>query len=154
MKFSNILKSSAVVAVVVATGLLNSHESASGQQRGQQRCQESFTLTPQGGQTLEFERGKNWRTCSGYHLAFQNDGNLVLHNRRGRAIWSANGNSRADVFAIQRDGNVVLYRRGRPVWDTGTDGHRGASFAIQSDGNLVVYSRRREVLWTSNTHER
>ena len=86
MKFSQLLNSSALITLIesVSTITVSSTHSASAE-----RCRESFKLSPVE-HTLEFERGKNWQTCSGFNLAFQQDGNLVLYNRRGRAIWSVN----------------------------------------------------------------
>lgn len=111
----------------------------------------SFNLKPEG-TNLEFRRGQEWVTSTGYKFRFQTDGNLVLYTPQGKAIWATGTeNTNADLFAVQRDGNVVLYSRGKPVWATDTGGNPGANFAIQGDGNLVVYSSNGKALFATGT---
>ncbi len=53
---------------------------------------------------------------------------------------------------FQDDGNLVLYDgNGSALWSTGTSGTSGARFRIQADGNMVVYNGAGEALWTSQT---
>jgi len=139
MKLTKLLTSS-LIGGLIFTGVAYQPVSA-------QRCRDSFTLSS--GQ--QFTRGQAWYTCSGYKFILQDDGNLVLYNRRGRAIWAVDPDRRGDTLIMQDDGNMVLYRRGRALWATDTNGHRGAHFTIQDDGNLVVYSRSGRVLWASHT---
>lgn len=103
---------------------------------------------------LEFQRGKEWSTCSNYKFIFQNDGNLVLYNRSGSPIWASGTTNQADTFVVQADGNIVLYGAGRAIWVTNTVGNLGAFLAIQSDGNVVVYSRNGKALWATGTRDR
>jgi hypothetical protein len=103
---------------------------------------------------LEFRRGREWNTCSGYKFIFQHDGNLVLYNRAGNPIWATGTNNRADLLAVQADGNIVLYGSSGVAWASGTSGNPGAFLAIQWDGNLVVYSRNGNPVWSSNTYGR
>ncbi|MDY7006127.1 MAG: peptidoglycan DD-metalloendopeptidase family protein [Cyanobacteriota bacterium] len=111
----------------------------------------SFNLKPEG-TNLDFRRGQEWITSTGYKFRFQTDGNLVLYSPQGKAIWATGTeNTNADLFAVQRDGNVVLYDRGKPVWATDTGGNPGATFAIQGDGNLVVYSSNGKALFATGT---
>ncbi|WP_413167848.1 S8 family serine peptidase [Capilliphycus salinus ALCB114379] len=113
--------------------------------------QTSFNLKP-GGTNLDFRRGQEWVTSTGYKFKFQTDGNLVLYDRKGKAIWATGTHgTNADRFSVQTDGNVVLYDRGKPVWATNTAGNKGAYFAIQGDGNLVVYSSNRKALFNTGT---
>ncbi len=111
----------------------------------------TFDLKP-GGTNLDFRRGQEWVTSTGYKFKFQTDGNLVLHDRKGKAIWATGTHgTNADRFSVQTDGNVVLYDRGKPVWATDTAGNKGAYFSIQGDGNLVVYSSNRKALFNTGT---
>ncbi|EAW35999.1 S8 family serine peptidase [Lyngbya sp. PCC 8106] len=113
--------------------------------------QTSFNLKP-GGTNLDFRRGQEWVTSTGYKFKFQTDGNLVLYDRKGKAIWATGTHgTNADRFSVQTDGNVVLYDRGKPVWATDTAGNKGAYFSIQGDGNLVVYSSNRKALFNTGT---
>jgi V8-like Glu-specific endopeptidase len=105
------------------------------------------------GTNLEFARGTEWTTCSGYKFIFQTDANLVLYNPSGQAIWNtATNQAEPDTFVVQADGNMVLYKNGGiPVWHTITGGNAGAFLAIQWDGNVVVYDRNGKPIWSTNT---
>ncbi|MEQ8969238.1 MAG: S8 family serine peptidase, partial [Coleofasciculus sp. C1-SOL-03] len=115
--------------------------------------QTSFHLKP-GGTNLDFRRGQEWITSTGYKFRFQTDGNLVLYSPQGKAIWATGTNgTNADRFSVQTDGNVVLYAGpGNPVWATNTAGNKGAYFAIQGDGNLVVYSSSGKAIFNTGTN--
>jgi hypothetical protein len=65
--------------------------------------------------------------------------NSHTSNPRGlNACWAA----------MQGDGNFVLYdANGRAVWSTGTSKHPGAFLALQGDKNLVVYTENMKPLW-------
>ncbi|MCD8485773.1 MAG: S8 family serine peptidase, partial [Desertifilum sp.] len=113
--------------------------------------QDTYYLKP-GSKDLEFRKGQQWVTSTGYKFIFQNDGNLVLYNPQGKAIWSTEITGiRADRFVVQKDGNVVLYDGRHQIWATNTSGHPGAYLAIQGDGNLVVYSSSDKVLFSTGT---
>ncbi|KAK4222573.1 Curculin-2 [Podospora fimiseda] len=52
-------------------------------------------------------------------VKMQEDGNLVLYDHNGKALWhtdtaSPSGNT-TTTLAVQNDGNVVLYN-GTPIW--------------------------------------
>ncbi|AFZ11546.1 Curculin domain protein (mannose-binding) lectin [Crinalium epipsammum PCC 9333] len=101
---------------------------------------------------LNFNRGQQWVTSTNYKFIFQGDGNLVLYNPQGKAIWATGtDNTGADIFSVQADGNVVLYDRGKPVWATDTSGRPGAFLAIQTDGNVVVYASNNTPLFATGT---
>jgi len=92
-------------------------------------------------------------SCNGrYRLVHQSDGNLVVYNDGGIALWNANTSGvPATAMAMQADGNVVLYAGGIARWFTGTDGpNKGTSFVLQDDGNLVVYGQNGEAKWDRN----
>jgi len=88
----------------------------------------------------------------GYKLILQADGNLVLYNRSGHAVWDLGSTGRGAVKALmQTDGNFVLYnRQNKSVWDLHTQGHPGSYLLLQSDGNIVIYQGR-SVVWQSDT---
>jgi hypothetical protein len=53
---------------------------------------------------------------------------------------------------MQDDGNLVIYNTsGLALWASNTYGNPGAYFAFQGDANLVVYSSAGKPLWASNT---
>lgn len=60
------------------------------------------------GQNLEQNR-KYWASNNRYYLIFQNDGNLVLYNRAGVAMWDAGTNNKGVRAVFQDDGNLVVY---------------------------------------------
>lgn len=106
-------------------------------------------------------RGARITSANGeYFLAFQTDGNLVVYNRSGQAIWAPGPTSippvtnlagRGGTKAImQNDGNFVVYANETPLWQTQTVG-RGGFIVIQNDGNLVIYSNSNSPVWQSYT---
>lgn len=91
-----------------------------------------------------------------FHLDFQHDGNLVLHNSGGSILW-ATQTSGAPVqeLKMQTDGNLVLYGPGgQTLWASQTAGHPGAELRVQTDGNVVIYSPSQRVLWASQAEGR
>ena len=77
-----------------------------------------------------------------YFLTLQGDGNLVLYQNNGQAIWATH--ARGNRAIVQDDGNFVLYdAANNAAWYTGTAGTAGAGaqygLFMQDDGNLVLY---------------
>lgn len=98
--------------------------------------------------------GQEMVSCDGrYHFVHQTDGNVVLYNSAGRAIWFTGTHGRAtSSLVMQGDGNLVLYAPGgRALWSTGTNRNPGAFLGVQDDGNVVVYSASGRALWATNT---
>jgi len=61
-----------------------------------------------GGEGLTPGQGQ-WSCDGGFHLIHQRDGNLVLHDLSGRALWNTRTNGQSTgIFAKQGDGNLVL----------------------------------------------
>jgi hypothetical protein len=99
---------------------------------------------------LQLHPGDTWRT-NVIALTMQRDGNLVLRNKRGKAIWSS-GTHRAGVYCeFQTDGNLVIYAGQRsPVWAVGTYGHPGATLVLQADANMVIFDGHNPI-WATGT---
>jgi hypothetical protein len=55
-------------------------------------------------------------------------------------------------LAMQEDGNLVIYdKRHQPLWSSGTDGNDSAYLTVQPDGNMVIYSQDNRPLWQTAT---
>lgn len=110
---------------------------------------------------------------SGARAVLQNDRNLVVYSKAGRALFATATTTCSSVrvgavgtgtlvsggilksngytLTMQTDGNLVLYSPRRAVWSSGSAGNAGAKLAIQNDGNAVIYSASGKVLWASNS---
>jgi cell wall-associated NlpC family hydrolase len=107
-----------------------------------------YTLAMQsGGNLVETRAGSTvWSTGttgSGSHVAMQTDGNLVVYNAAGTALWQSHmsGKTVAAELDIQNDGNVVVYEPQGPVWSRltgviggGGVGGVGASIVSYAEG--------------------
>jgi hypothetical protein len=83
-----------------------------------------------------------------YQLVFEANGNLVLYQLNGFAIWATNTAGQTATSAImQTDGNFVLYANGSTIWSSNTAGNPGAIFRLGDYGNLVVEIASGRVLW-------
>ncbi len=104
----------------------------------------------------DYPKGYSWKTCTGYELAFQEDGNLVVYNPHGKHLWeSKTYGTDAGTLRMQSDGNLVLYgNRNNHIWATNTDKHPGAFLSIQDDGNVVVYDNSGKRLWDTETNDK
>jgi len=115
-------------------------------------------------------------------LTLQDDGDLVLSDATGQAIWQTSTSRAVAAYnnvgdhlspdqrlnigdylrssdwryflVMQSDGNLVLYTAGRtqPLWASKTNGKGGSITAMQADGSLVIYSAQNEVVWSSGTN--
>jgi hypothetical protein len=85
-------------------------------------------------------------------LVFQNDGNLVDYDERGRARWASNTYLRGTEAIFQNDGNLVVYVASGRLWASGTFGHPNDYLVIQGDGNVVIYDPGDRVLWATHTN--
>ena len=99
--------------------------------------------------------GQSIKSGDGHtRLVLQGDGNLVLYDVAGRALWASNTAGHVNVWdaVMQGDGNLVIYDvHGRPLWASNTAGHGGAHLVIQNDANAVIYDPGNHPLWASNT---
>ena len=114
---------------------------------------------------------------SNCHMDFQADGNLVVYDAAGAALWASgsSGTSGAELH-LQADGNVVLYNgAGLPLWQSSTNhpveynllaGELSLSppqilhswnrkLEMQADCDLVLFSFENAltggILWRSDT---
>ncbi|MEU3283278.1 hypothetical protein [Streptomyces antibioticus] len=98
-------------------------------------------------------KNQKWTSNDGRtNLYMQSDGNLVLY-KSGRPAWATNTVGSGDCVIFQRDGNLVLYDRdGKAIWASNTDGMVGIWLAVQNDGNVVAYSGAGHPTWATNTN--
>lgn len=68
--------------------------------------------------------GSNGKGEAPYHVAVQNDGNLVVYDKWHRPTWASDTWNKGDGpynLDMQEDGNLVLYdRNGTPTWASDT----------------------------------
>ncbi len=117
---------------------------------------ETPTSTNSLAQGVNFNIGNRMDSTNGqYHFYLQGDGNLVLRNAAGKAIWASATNGKGGVrFVLQGDGNLVLYTSARkPVWASGTVGSGASYLIVQSDGNLVMYTASGKAVWSTGTSD-
>ncbi|MFC5724197.1 hypothetical protein ACFP1Z_28970 [Streptomyces gamaensis] len=85
-------------------------------------------------------------------LIMQSDGNLVIYDEFGKALWASNTVGQGWTARFQEDGNFVVYTRsGHAVWASGTAGHPGSRLAVQDDGNVVIYDGS-QAIWATGTN--
>jgi hypothetical protein len=113
------------------------------------------------GQNVLLQEGAAY--CTGnpvtFELVLQGDGNLVIYDHSGRALWASNTDIHNPTQAeMQTDGNFVIYSGGHALWATGTNGQPGPAgpyLCFQNDGNLVIYGGAFDcggyALWASGT---
>ena len=88
-----------------------------------------------------------------YTLILQSDGNLVLYEECGTALWASNTAGIAVTSCnMQTDGNLVIYAgESGPVWASNTYGCDGAHLEVQDDGNVVIYDVNHNPIWATDT---
>ena len=84
-------------------------------------------------------------------LVYQGDGNLVLYQNDGTALWSS-GTAGTDAGEVdmQGDGNFVIYAPGA-IWASGTNSGPLSRLVVQDDGNMVIYDGNNNPVWSTNT---
>lgn len=103
---------------------------------GQTLPRGSFLRSPDGRYTLQLQTG---------------DGNLVLYNSAGQAIWTT-GKLGGARLVLQGDSNLVQYRAdGVALWASSTVGRAVSRLVVQSDGNMVLYTADHRAVWSTNT---
>ncbi|NVJ62264.1 MAG: hypothetical protein HWE27_17890 [Gammaproteobacteria bacterium] len=101
-------------------------------------------------QTMNF--GDRLTSTNGnYRLYFQGDGNLVLRDTGGNAIWASGTHNRGgDRFVFQDDGNLVIYANGNPLWASDTDNQNPDRLVLNDNGSLVLYRGTDALWWVGN----
>ena len=57
------------------------------------------------------------------------------------------------AFTMQEDGNAVLVdANGNAIWATATQGNPGSRLVVQDDGNMVIYGPDGRTVWQSETY--
>lgn len=86
-----------------------------------------------------------------YKLFLQSDGNVVLRNASGTALWSTGTNGKGGTrLVMQSDGNLVIYTSSNAaVWATGTNGKGATQLLLRDDGKLVLRTAGGSVVWSS-----
>jgi hypothetical protein len=102
--------------------------------------------------TNEFLRWDESRISDNQRFTFvhQADGNVVLYDDQGNALWS-NGTVGldSDLLLMQDDGNLVLYATdGSPLWSSDTAGNPGAQLEVHDEGNIMIVDTDRRPLFT------
>ncbi len=108
------------------------------------------TLSP--GQSLT--AGQALTSSNGqYKFTMQGDGNLVLRNAAGSAIWDSHTSGLGGQrLSMQSDGNLVLYTTaGASVWKTGTSGSKAVTLIMQTNANLVMRTAEGVAVWATET---
>merc|ERR1712046_525077 len=85
-------------------------------------------------------------------LTVQGDGNLVLRNAAGKALWSSGTpGHKNDYLTLQKsDGNLVLYNDKTPLWSSGN--HEGAARVMLTDDcDFVKLDAKGNTLWQLGT---
>lgn len=91
-----------------------------------------------------------------FHWVMQSDGNLVLYNKNGLALWSSRTAGHSGAFLnLQGDGNLVVYSpTGSALWSSRTDHNAISNLVMQADGNLVLYNTQGRSIWNTNTMQK
>ncbi|MCJ1673048.1 MULTISPECIES: hypothetical protein [unclassified Rathayibacter] len=89
----------------------------------------------------------------GHTFRMQDDGNAVVYDAVGHALFNTGTTGRGSRLVLQDDGNVVIYSdQDRPLWNTGTDNEPDSHLVIQGDGNLVLYREDDTPAWASSVN--
>ena len=105
------------------------------------------------GQTIYSSNG--W-----YRLTMQNDGNLVIYNKAGDAVWSTlTGGTAAHYAYFQADGNLVLYDNtgvngtGNVIWKSNNGQYSGVGasyWRLETNGELRLYNTSNVMLYRTH----
>jgi hypothetical protein len=96
-----------------------------------------------------------WIPCGEFALIMQNDGNLVLYQGAGPAVWSTgtygqNCGTGQCLAVFQGDGNFVVYNGTTPLWNSGTYGNREAQLILSGETpQLEIVGGNQSILWAN-----
>lgn len=98
--------------------------------------------------TSVLEVNQAW-TTNRIRMVMQTDGNLVVYNEHGKAIWASMTFGRNHRAIFQHDGNLVIHNgEDRPIWGAGSYGHEGARLVLRADAKVVVVHNG-NVVWST-----
>lgn len=99
------------------------------------------------GQTIGSTDGKTAMKfeADGIYMSFKQDGFTLSFKE---ISWSGSGSQ----LVMQTDGNLVVYdASGRALWHTHTHDYPNAELRMQNDGNLVIYDVHGNWKWQTDT---
>lgn len=104
-------------------------------------------------QGQRLKRGESLVSKNGkYRLTMQHDGNLVAYNEE-KPFWDTKTVD-GSIFIVQVDGNTVLYdSAGKAVWESRSHGRGNGPYklTVEDDQNIVCYHSNSRPMWTTNT---
>lgn len=120
------------------------------------------TITASNTNSSKLFKGQVIYSANGwYQLVMQTDGNLVIYNKAGSAVWSTlTGGTAAHYAYFQADGNLVLYDNtgvggtGNAVWFSNNGQYSGANatfWRLENTGELRLYNSGGSFVWRSHT---
>ncbi|MEV6171948.1 mannose-binding protein [Streptomyces sp. NPDC051954] len=88
-------------------------------------------------------------TTNRIRMVMQTDGNLVVYNELGKAIWASMTFGQNHRAIFQQDGNLVIHNADdRPIWASQSHGHDGAQLVLQGDAKVVIVYNG-SVIWST-----
>jgi pimeloyl-ACP methyl ester carboxylesterase len=98
-------------------------------------------------------RGEYLTSANGrYRLEYQWDGNLVVYDETGAALWWSGTWGPPSAAWMRADGGFVIFNGyDEPVWDSGTRGPLGNWYLrLEDNGTFVIYSPDGTPVWSNN----
>lgn len=98
----------------------------------------------------------SWPSLSGSSfLEMQLDGNLVLHDSAGNALWHSATQYYPDRLGlvVKRDGNLTMWH-GAPIvpyWTSNSSSATNTTFVVGNNGQLTVYDASGSVVWSNGS---
>ena len=85
-------------------------------------------------------------------FAHQSDGNVVVRRGNRQLFATDTAGRGSIALIMQTDGNLVLYdNAGVALWFSGTHGNPGAGLRVDNDGRAVIFTPSMRQLWASDT---
>lgn len=100
-------------------------------------------------------KGGESKTTSFGKLSMQTDGNFVLDDDKGKALWAsdtAREISSDYKASFQGDGNLVLYHGSEAYWSSATNGHENSTVELSSSAPFlsIVDHSSNLVIWPNS----
>ncbi|SFC79878.1 Dyp-type peroxidase [Streptomyces aidingensis] len=85
-------------------------------------------------------------------LRLQPSGEFTVHDENERLLWRSGIHDGAETGEFRADGALVLHdRRGRVLWSTPTAGNPGAELVVRADGDVLIRAADGRRLWHTDT---